>query len=171
MTSDLIAVARITKTRGLRGEVVADILTDFPERFDNLERVFAVSKTGEISEMTLENHWFQKDRVILKFKDVNSIEAGELLKNLTISVPESEVVELEADSYFDWDLEGLRVETVEGENLGVVKEIYRAGENKNLVVKGAEKEYLIPFVKAICIEVDIENKRILVDPPDGLLDF
>ena len=171
MNLEMIAIAKTTKTRGLRGELVADLLTDFPERFDNLARVFAVCVDGKTSELELEKFWFQKNRVILKFKDVDSIEAAEMWRNCDICIPETEAVELETGEFFDWELEDCEVETVEGEKLGKVKEVMRTGGTEILVVKGAEKEYLIPFAETICVDVDIENKLIRVDVPDGLLDF
>lgn len=171
MSEDLVAVARIAKTRGLRGEVVADVLTDFPERFENLETVFAIKPDGARTELEIEKFWFQKGRVILKFAGVDSIEAAETLRNYEICVPETEAVELEEDEYFDWELEECRVETVEGEQIGLVKEVMRTGGTEILVVAGESKEYLIPFAEAICISVDVENKLIRIDAPEGLLDF
>ncbi len=168
---DLVAIAKITKTRGLRGEVVADVLTDFPERFDDLERVYALGGTTEISELTLEKFWFQKDRIILKFAGYDSVEQAETLRDCEICIPETEAVALESDEYFDWQLEDCAVETVEGERIGRVKEIMRTGGTEILVVENDEKEYLIPFAEAICIEVDVENKLIRVDAPEGLLEF
>ncbi|MBA3634354.1 MAG: 16S rRNA processing protein RimM [Acidobacteria bacterium] len=171
MDEDLVTIAKTVKTRGLRGELVADLLTDFPERFDNLERVFAVDADGKTSELELEKFWFQKGRVILKFKGVDSIEAAENWRNCDICIPESESVELEEDEFFDWELENCEVETVKGEKLGRVQELVRTGGTEILVVKGTEKEYLIPFAETICIDVDVENKLIRVDVPDGLLEF
>lgn len=168
---ELVTIAKTVKTRGLRGELVADLLTDFPERFDNLTRVFAVCGKNKTSELELEKFWFQKDRVVLKFKDIDSIEAAENWRNCDICIPETEAVELETDEFFDWELEGCEVETVEGEKIGKVQELMRTGGTEILVVKGAEKEYLIPFAETICVEVDVENKLIRVDVPDGLLDF
>lgn len=168
---ELVTIAKTVKTRGLRGELVADLLTDFPERFDNLTRVFAVCGNNKNSELELENFWFQKGRVILKFKDIDSIEAAESWRNCDICIPETEAVELEENEFFDWELEDCEVETVEGEKIGKVQELMRTGGTEILVVKGAEKEYLIPFAEAICVEVDVENKLIRVDVPDGLLDF
>lgn len=168
---ELVTIAKTVKTRGLRGELVADLLTDFPERFDNLTRVFAVCGSDKTSELELENFWFQKGRVILKFKGVDSIEVAEKWRNYEICVPETEAVELEADEFFDWELEDCEVETVEGEKIGKVQELMRTGGTEILVVKGAEKEYLIPFAETICVDVDIEKKLIRVDVPDGLLDF
>ncbi|MGC2236585.1 MAG: ribosome maturation factor RimM [Pyrinomonadaceae bacterium] len=171
MSEDLVAIARIAKTRGLRGEAVADVLTDFPERFENLETVLAIKPNGARAELKIEKFWFQKGRIILKFEGIDSIEAAEALRNTEICVPETEAVELETDEYFDWELEGCAVETVEGEQIGRVKEIMRTGGTEILIVAGAEKEYMIPFAEAICISVDIENKLIRVDAPEGLLEF
>ncbi|MEO8074140.1 MAG: ribosome maturation factor RimM [Acidobacteriota bacterium] len=171
VNSDWVTIAKTVKTRGLRGELVADLLTDFPERFDNLERVFAVCADNKTTELDIEKFWFQKDRIIFKFKGIDSIEAAEKWRDCAICIPESEAVELEDDEFFDWELENCEVETVEGEKIGVVQELMRTGATEILVVKGAEKEYLIPFAETICIEVDVENKLIRVDVPEGLLEF
>ncbi|CAN5492524.1 ribosome maturation factor RimM [soil metagenome] len=171
MNEDLVTIAKTVKARGLRGELVADLLTDFPERFDNLERIFAVCADGKTAELEIEKFWFQKNRVILKFKGIDSIEAAETWRNCDICIPETEAVELEEDEFFDWELEDCQVETLGGEKLGKVQELMRTGGTEILVVKGAEKEYLIPFAETICVEVDVENKLIRVDAPKGLLEF
>lgn len=169
--NDLVAIAKIVKSRGLRGEVSADILTDFPERFDDLESVIALLPNGTRRDLKIEDFRFQKNRVLLTFEEIDSIEAAENLRNAEICVPESEAVALEEDEYFDWELAGCAVETVEGEKIGCVKELMRTGGTEILVVKGAEKEFLIPFAETICTEVDVENKLIRVDAPEGLLEF
>ena len=171
MNEELVTIAKTVKTRGLRGELVADLLTDFPERFDNLVKVFAVCADQKTSELEIEKFWFQKDRVIFKFRGIDSIEAAEKWRDCAICVSESEAVELEDDEYFDWELENCAVETVEGEKIGTVQELMRTGATEILVVKGAEKEYLVPFAETICVEVDVENKLIRVDLPEGLLEF
>lgn len=171
MSEELVTIAKIAKTRGLRGEVVADVLTDFPERFELLETVFIVKPDGKKIDAKLEKFWFQKGRVILKFAGFNKIEEAETLRNCEVCIPESEAVELEEDEFYDWELQGCEVETLEGEKLGRVKELMRTGGTENLVVQGETKDYLIPFAETICVEVDIENKLIKVDVPEGLLDF
>jgi len=168
---DLVAIANIVRTRGLKGEVVADILTDFPERFELLDTVTAVREDGETLELKIEKFWFQSGRVILKFAGYDTIESGETLRNVEICVPESETVDLADDEYFDWELAGCTVETIDGTRIGDVRELMRTGGTELLVVAGETKEFLIPFAEAICVEVDIENKLIKVDAPDGLLDF
>ncbi len=171
MREDLITIAKLVKPRGLRGEIVADILTDFPERFDNLKRVAIVHPNGETTEIEIEKFWFQKNRIVLKFAGFDSIEAAETLRGSEICVTEAEAVELEDDEFFDWELIDCAVETVEGTRIGTVREVMRTGGTEILVVAGETKEYLIPFAEAICISVDIEKKLIKVDAPEGLLDF
>lgn len=171
MNQDLVAIAKIVKTRGLRGETVADILTDFPERFDETENVIAVLPNGERLELKIEDFRFQKGRILLQFEGYSSLEKAETLRNAEICIPEDETVELEEGEFFDWQLENCEVETIDGEKLGTVKELMRTGGTEILVVQGEMKEYLIPFAETICTEVDIENKLIKIDPPEGLLEF
>lgn len=171
MNQDLVAIAKIVKTRGLRGETVADILTDFPERFDETENVIAVLPNGERLELKIEDFRFQKGRILLQFEGYNSLEKAETLRNAEICIPEDETVDLEEGEFFDWQLENCEVETIDGEKLGTVKELMRTGGTEILVVQGEMKEYLIPFAETICTEVDIENKLIKIDPPEGLLEF
>ncbi len=167
---ELVVIARIARPRGVRGELVAEILTDFPERFVGLDNAIAVLPDGDRRELKIENVWFQNERIVLKFEGIDSIESGEDLRDAEICVKESETVELEEGEFFDWQLEGCSAVTVDGESLGTVKELMRTGGTEVLVIDG-EREYLVPFAESICIEVDIENKRIVIDPPDGLLDF
>ena len=171
MSEDLVAIARLVKTRGLRGEIVADVLTDFPERFEDLKTVAALLPNGERRELKIENFWFQKKRIIFKFDRFDSIEESETLRGAEICVTENEAIALDEGEFFDWQLETCEVETIDGEKLGRVKEIMRTGGTEILVVEGKNKDYLIPFAETICTEVDVENKLIRVDAPEGLLEF
>lgn len=167
---EVVAIARVVKPRGLKGEVVAELLTDFPERFQGLEDVTAVVEGTEPRQLKIEDHWFQKGRVILKFAGVDSIEEAERLRGVEICVAEEEAVRLAEDEYFDWQLIGCQVETLDRREVGRVREVMRTGGTELLVVEG-EKEYLIPFAESICVHVDIDNTLIQIDPPDGLLEF
>ncbi|HTK37243.1 MAG TPA: ribosome maturation factor RimM [Pyrinomonadaceae bacterium] len=168
---ELVAIARIAKPRGLRGELAADVLTDFPERFKGLERVTAVLPTGERLDLKIRESWFQKNRIVLKFEGYDSIDAAEMLRGAEVCIPESEAVELEEGEFFDWELVDCQVETVNGEYIGKVREVMRTGGTEILIVTNEEKEFLVPFAETICFEVDVEKKLIRVDPPEGLLDF
>lgn len=168
---DLVAIAKIVKPRGLRGEVVADILTDFPDRFENLDSAVGVFGDGTRAELKIENFRFQKGRVLLSLAGYDSIEKAEALRDVELCIPESAVAELDEDEYFDWQLEGCDVETIEGEPVGKVREVMRTGGTEILVVDSGTREYLIPFAESICPEVDIAAKKIRIDPPEGLLEF
>jgi 16S rRNA processing protein RimM len=168
---ELVAIAKIVRPRGLRGEVVADLLTDFPERFEGLENVIGVSADGTRSELKIQEFWFQKDRIVLRFAGIASVDEADPLRGLEICIPESDAARLAPDEYFDWQLQGCAVETVEGEQIGRVRELMRTGGTELLVVENDTREYLVPFAESICIEVDIENRKIRIDPPEGLLEM
>ena len=125
--SEFVAIARVAKPHGLSGEVVADVLTDFPERFEGLVDVTAIGPDGDSRELKIERARFQKTRVILQFAGVGTFEEADLLRNFDICIPEGEAVELEEDEFFDWELEGCRVVTVEGTELGEVRSVLRTG--------------------------------------------
>lgn len=170
---ELVAVAKAVKTRGLRGEIVAELLTDFPERFEELENLIAVGTYGSRTTLTLEEHWFQSGRIVLKFAGYDSIEAASALVGYEFAVPETERVELPEDEFYDWELAGCRVESVEGEEVGHVREVLRTGGVEVLVVdnKTTGREHLIPLAESICVEINIEQKLIRIDAPEGLLEM
>lgn len=169
--SELVAIARVARPHGLRGDVVADLLTDFPERFEGLVDVVGVMPDGSHRGLKIESARQQKGRMLLRFEGVDSVELAEELRNSEICVAEAEAVDLEDDEFFDWELEGCRVVTADGEPLGEVTSVMRTGGTELLVVGGGERELLIPFAEAICTEVDLDARKITVDPPEGLLDF
>lgn len=168
----LITVARATKTRGLKGELVADLLTDFPERFETVSRLFGIGPQGERHELDLEKHWFQNDRVVLKFSGYDNIESAQTLVGFSFALPEEERVELPSDEFYDWELEGCSVETNSGEVVGKVIRILRTGGVELLAVEDdSQREHLIPMAQTIIVSIDISRRKILIDPPEGLLDL
>ena len=172
MDDELVAIARVVRSRGLKGEVVAEVLTDFPERFDGLSDVTGVLPDGSRRQLELEGSFFQKDRIVLKFAGIDSIEAAEELRNTEVCVPEEEAVGLGDDEFFDWELAGCVAATADGEEIGVVREVMRTGAGEILVIEDASgREVMVPFVAAICTDVDVAGKRIVIDPPEGLLEF
>jgi 16S rRNA processing protein RimM len=170
---ELVAVARVAKARGVRGEVAADIWTDFPERFDRLAELIAVFPGGERRRLALEGHWLHGDRAVLKFRGFDSPEEAAALAGCVLAVPESEAVELAEGEFYDWQLEGCRVETVEGRDIGTVSEVlHTGGEAPVLVIRDRSgKENLVPLAESICVEIDTARKLIRVDAPEGLLEF
>jgi 16S rRNA processing protein RimM len=170
---ELVVVARVAKARGLKGEVAADLLTDFPERFDWVEELIAVFHGGRRERLELEGHWPHGDRVVLKFRGFDSPEEAAALAGCDLAVPESEAVELEEGEFYDWQLEGCLVETIEGRPLGTVREVlHTGGEAPVLVIRDeSERENLVPLALSICVEIDVSARLIRVDAPEGLLEF
>lgn len=168
----LISVARITKTRGLRGEVKAELLTDFPHRFTNMLDLWVQRPEGQLLRVRLENHWFHQDRIILKFAGYDTIDQAAALVGSLVMVSENELVTLPEDTFFQFDLIGCQVRLTDGATLGRVVEVVETGGTPLLMVQhDSDSEYLIPFAKDICPHVDVAAKQIIVDPPEGLLEL
>ena len=169
--SDLIVVAHGIRTRGLKGELVAELLTDFPERFERVENIFAVG-SGEKKTLKLENHWFQKDRIVLKFAGYDDTDSAKSLIGFDFALPEAERMKLSENEYYDWELEGCSVVIKDGPTLGIVSGVLRTGGVELLaVVDESEREHLIPMVLSIVVQIDISRREVLIDPPEGLLDL
>lgn len=169
---DLIVVARVVKTRGIRGEVAADLLTDFPERFEGLETVTAIAPDGARRSLAIEEHWFHGDRIVLKFPGYDSIDSAKELVGLELAVPADDRIELPEDQFYEWELVGCRVETVAGQMIGQVRNIMRTGGVEILAIANDEgREFLVPMVSDICVGIDVEQKLIRIDPPEGLLEL
>ena len=171
-SEDLIIVAHIAKPRGLRGEVVADLLTDFPNRFENLKSLIGISSSGLKRSLQIEEHWFHGKRLVLKFAGFDSIDEAKELVDYDLAVPAEDRIELPKDSFYEWELVGCRVETIDGAPLGEVKEIMRTGGVELLtVVDASGRDRLIPMAGDIVVEIDKEKKLIRIDPPGGLLEL
>ena len=169
---DLIIVARAVRTRGLKGELVADVLTDFPERFEEISEVTGVAPGGARQQLELESFWFQNERIVLKFAGFDTVEAGKSLVGFEFGLPEAERIELDEDEFYDWELEGCLVKSKSGSVVGKVREVMRTGGVEILVVENESGlKVLIPMAAEIVVEVDIVNKRIVIDPPEGLLEL
>ena len=169
--SELVLIARAVKTHGLKGEVVAELLTDFPERFEDLEQVVLISPKGEQKPGHLEDFWFQKNRVVLKISGYDDVDAAKELIGYEFAVPESDRVQLEDDEFYDWELEGCTVK-VGDDRIGQVRSVMKTGGTEILVVSDdSGKEKLVPLAADIVVEIDPAAKTIVVDPPEGLLDL
>ena len=169
---DLILVAHIVKTRGLRGEVVADLLTDFPERFESLKSLVGVSEVGTRRSLQIEEKWFHGDRLVLRFTGFDKVEQAKELVGYDLAVPSEQRVALPKDAFYEWELAGCRVKTIGGVDVGEVREIMRTGGVEILcVIDHAGHERLIPMASDICVEIDTEHKLIRIDPPEGLLEL
>lgn len=171
---NFIAIARIVRPQGRRGEVLAEILTDFPSRFADLRRVFLQNSGGTPQKATLDHTWLHKGKVVLKFAGIDSINDAESLRGQYVFIPEEEKVTLPANQYYLWELTGCQVVVESGrarKPLGTVTEIERTGGVDLLHVSNDSRDILIPFTRAICKVIDPDGKLIVIEPPEDLLDL
>jgi 16S rRNA processing protein RimM len=171
---DWAILARVVRPQGRHGEIVADLLTDFPERFADRKRLYLLASeaTAEaLREVVLERHWLHKARVVLKFSGVDSISDAEMLRGLLIAIPRNERVSLNDDSVYLSDLLGCTVVDVTSKpvDIGKIIDVYR--DASLLVVQPKmNEELLIPFAKAYLVRIDLPAKRIEMRLPTGILD-
>jgi 16S rRNA processing protein RimM len=172
---DFITIARIVRPQGRHGEVVAEILTDFPERFSARKQVVLASEST-VREVELERSWNHKGRVVLKFRGVDSIEAAQSLAGCEVQIPSSERAELEAGAFYAGDLIGCVLwdhSSQPPRDIGCVEALAwgAAGAAPLLNVRRGADELQIPFAEEYIIRVNPAAKRIDVKLPAGLLEI
>jgi len=158
--------------QGRRGEVAAELHTSFPERFAERHELSGLAKDGSRCELQLEEHWFHKGHVVLKFAGVESISDAERLAGIELQIPAEQRAELEAGEAYVSDLVGCEVVN-RGSVVGVVADVqFGAGEAPLLVVrtKTGEQEFLVPYAEAFLKNVDLPARRIEFELPEGLLE-
>jgi 16S rRNA processing protein RimM len=172
---DFITIAKVTKTQGRHGEVAVELFTDFPERFEERRKLWALDERGSRRELQLEEFWPHKGQMVLKFAGIDSINDAELLLRAEIQIPREQRAELEPGAVYVSELLGCAVVALEGgteREVGKVADVdFSAGEAPLLVVKQGSKEYLIPFVESFLRKVDYAGRRIEMSLPEGMLEL
>jgi 16S rRNA processing protein RimM len=167
-----VVIARIVKARGIRGEVACDLMTDFPQRFDGMEHITLWMPDDTRHTLEIEDHWFHQARLILKFAGYDTMTAAETLVGGRLVIAEADAIELDTDEFYEYQIVGAEVITTDGQPVGIVKRLLRTGGADVLVIESAQgREHMIPFTDEICTTVDVEAKRITVNPPEGLLEL
>ena len=183
-------LAKIRRPQGRKGEVFADILTDFPEKFAERRRLWLVANLDAANvkpaavprQVELAAHWLHKGGIVLHFAQSNSISDAETLAGLTVAIPSSERAQLAEDEVYVGDLVGCTLVDVAGVDLagdgavsvGQIEDVDRtAGPVALLVVHGAgsNAEILIPFAKSFLRSIDLAGKRVEMALPEGLVDL
>jgi 16S rRNA processing protein RimM len=180
-------LARVKRTQGRKGEVFADILTDFPDKFSERRKLWLLPGTsggdasglgaaGNPREVELVGHWLHKGGIVLHFAGVDSISAAEVLAGMMVAIPEAERAPLGSDEIYIGDLIGCRLVDVSGAEPVVVGEIAdvdrSAGPVAILVVSGkSDDEILIPFAKDYLRRIDLESKLVEMALPEGLVEL
>lgn len=185
-----VTVARIARSRGNKGEVSAELLTDFPERLKNFARFFVGPDSGEGRDLALKNFWLDRNHpgyAVFHFEGVSTISEAERLRGMEIRIPFEQRVELPAGQYFVSDLMGCSVFEVPAHApavasspcmmaeapamLGTVRDVYFPGENQPgtplLSIETNSGEMLIPLAEDLCKRIDVIARRIEVTLPEG----
>ena len=185
-TERWVWLARIRKPQGRKGEVFAEILTDFPDKFRERRQLWLLG--GDVSSATaaqttaaaprqveLLNHWLHKGGVVLHFAGVDSITAAEALKGMTVAIPREERAALGEDEIYVGDLIGcvlVDVAGAEAVRVGEIESVDRSGGAAPLlVVRAATGEVLVPFTKSYLRSIDLAAKRVEMALPVGLVDL
>jgi 16S rRNA processing protein RimM len=163
---DWVTIAVLGKPRGNKGEVLAILLSDSPGRVESLERAFLFRNDAELGEREVEKTWFHDGRLVLKFSGVDSISKAETLQGCELRVPLAERAPLEPGAVFVSDVIGCElIDAVSGKGLGRVTGWEDNGPQSLMEI---DSDWLVPFTPALCKEVDVAGKRIVVDLPQGL---
>lgn len=162
-------IGKVVALFGLGGELKVYALTDIPNRFAELDAVYiGDSHTRYIIESARP---YKGDTILVKFKGIDDATSAEKLRAADLCIPASELAKLPPGFYYQHDIIGLRVFTLENTSLGIIVDIIETGSNDVYVVKmhnGAQQ--LIPAIKDVVKQIDLIRHTMHIDPIPGLLD-
>lgn len=163
-----LELGQIVNVKGLKGEVKVNSFTDDNTKFERIPKVF-LKRKDTLTEYEIEKVGYHKNQVIIKFKNVNTVEEAETLRNSYIVVDREIFGELPEGVYYIADLIGLDVFTESNEYLGKVDDIFSTGSNDVYVVKDElGKQKLLPGIDEVIKQIDLESGKIIVNLIEGL---
>lgn len=163
-----VVIGRIGRPHGVRGEVTIEVRTDEPDRHFVAGNVLLV-EGGQ--PLTIETAKWHSGRLIATFAGFADRTAAESLRNTILEAERADDERPEdPDEFYDYQLVGLHVVTTAGEAVGIVSDVLHLPAQDVLSVTSGDREILVPFVSAVVPQVDLDARRIVIDPPPGLLD-
>jgi len=170
--SDYVLVGHVARPHGNRGEVVVDPETDFPEIRFAPGALLYVERDGAPVAVAVRGARFHKGRPVIALEGVVTMDDAEALRGAELKVPESALQPLPDGVYYQFQLRGCDVITRGGQAVGRVRDVEGGAGGFRLVIDvDGGGEVLVPLVAAICVEIDPAARRIVIDPPEGLLDL
>ena len=164
-----LEIGQIVNTFGIKGFVKVNPWVNDVTRFDELKKVY-IKIRKELKVLEIEEVKYHKNQVLLKFKGIETVEQAEMIRNAILEIDRKDAIPLEEGEYFIADLLESEVYTDEGEKLGIVEDIFNTGSNDIYVVKNElGKSILLPRIKDVFKEIDVENKKIIVHLIEGLI--
>jgi 16S rRNA processing protein RimM len=171
---DFVLLARLVRTQGRHGELIAEILTDFPERFSERTHVWLLPTDAKVAprEAEIEHHWLHKGRMVFKFAGIDSISGATAINGWHVAIPRDQRTSLTDDAVYVADLIGCHVidDAAGAVDLGAVLDVERGagGALDMLVLKSGEEDLLIPFAKAYLVALDLDARLVRMRLPIGL---
>ena len=172
--NEMALVGRVARPHGLRGQVVVNLETDFPEdRFRPGAELFLrrARQASGMEPVIVTTVRFQRERPIIGLAGINDVEAAGELAGAELRVPVQALAPLDPGTYYRHDLVGCAVETVDGARIGIVTKVEGTMTGSRLVVDAAGSEVLVPLAQEICRVIDPAAKRIVINPPAGLIEL
>lgn len=167
MKKQYLEAGKIVTTHGIRGEVKIMPYTDVPELLCEFDRLFIDKEHREIN---IERSRVFKNTVIAKLEGIDTPEAAEKLRNKILYMHRDDL-ELDDDTYFIQDLIGMEVRDADsGQVYGRLDDVMQTGANDVYVIKGEDKEYLVPAIADVIVSTDLENDVMTIRPLEGLFD-
>jgi 16S rRNA processing protein RimM len=166
----LVTIGKAIKTFGVKGEMKIEPLTDFPERFRELHRVYLVSPAGKEIVCEVRSSRNAGGATYLLFAGYDTPEKAKVLNGWFLKIPEEETVPLPDGSYYWFELIGMEVVSESGEKLGAIVDIFQTGSNDVYVLKKGGKEVYIPATKEVIRQVDKKARRMTIRVLEGLLE-
>ena len=166
----LITIGKAVKPFGVKGEIKIKPMTDFPERFKDLVRVYLVSPAGEELVCDVKSMRYVGDSPLLLLNRYDSPEKAKALNGWLVKVPEEETVPLPEGRYYWFELIGMEVVSEGGERLGTIVEIFETGSNDVYVMKYGGREVYLPATKEVIKQVDRKKKQMIIHLMDGLME-
>lgn len=167
----MFSIGKVIKVHGIKGEVKVKQITDFIERFHKGATVYLIDEDNVALELEIDGFRTQGEILLIHFSGYDTIESVEHMRGLTLKVKEEQLTELEENEFYYYEIIGCKVYTVAGQEIGVIDSILSPGANDVWIMKDKQqKEILIPYIEDIVKEVDVENKRIVIEPMEGLLE-
>lgn len=168
---EMAVVGRIARAHGIRGQVIVNPETDFPgERFQPGAELFVNRGAGE-EPVTVTTVRFHRERPVIGLLGVDDMTAASRLAGAELRVPIERLAPLPPGAFYRHDLVGCRVETPAGGPIGIVTDVEGTMGGSRLVVETRTGQVLVPFVVAICTTIDPAGRKIVIEPPEGLLDL
>lgn len=167
----MVLVGRIARAHGNRGQVIVDPSTDFPEERFKAGSVVHIRRGAAAEPVTIESVRFHQGRPILGLAGIDTMDAAEALAGIELRISGDALQPLPAGSYYHHDLIGCSVQTPRGEPIGRVTSVEGNAAGSRLVVETPQGEVLIPMAEGIWQSVDLPARKIVVEPPEGLLDL